>query len=151
MSTENTLDATDPLPLNDEWAVELEELAQRRTQASAMGGPEALAKFKARDVEVFRRSFRFGFSFRERSIGRRSSRVCLGGRLTAHKNAIFIGGRHRGRWRHRGHRGNRRARFVKTVAAVVFTNFKPQTFVGCRTDGRHGRHGGFSVDGGRRH
>jgi acetyl-CoA carboxylase carboxyltransferase component len=48
MSTENTLDATDPLPLNDEWAVELEELAQRRTQASAMGGPEALAKFKAR-------------------------------------------------------------------------------------------------------
>ena len=48
MNTKNTLDPSDPLPLNDEWAAELEELAQRRTQASAMGGPEALAKFKAR-------------------------------------------------------------------------------------------------------
>lgn len=31
-----------------EWAPELAELAQRREQAAAMGGPEALAKFKAR-------------------------------------------------------------------------------------------------------
>lgn len=31
-----------------EWAAELAELATRREQAAAMGGPEALAKFKAR-------------------------------------------------------------------------------------------------------
>ena len=30
-----------------EWAAELAELQQRRAQARAMGGPEALAKFKA--------------------------------------------------------------------------------------------------------
>ena len=30
-----------------EWAAELAELAERRAQAHAMGGPEALAKFRA--------------------------------------------------------------------------------------------------------
>ena len=30
-----------------EWGAELAELQQRRAQARAMGGPEALAKFKA--------------------------------------------------------------------------------------------------------
>src|SRR5437868_15017536 len=35
-------------PLDGEWSEELKELAKRRTQAAAMGGPEALAKFKAR-------------------------------------------------------------------------------------------------------
>jgi len=33
-----------------EWASELEELQLRRTQAQAMGGPEALAKFKAKGL-----------------------------------------------------------------------------------------------------
>jgi acetyl-CoA carboxylase carboxyltransferase component len=41
--------ATEPkLSIEGDWAPELEELKQRREQAAAMGGPEALAKFKAR-------------------------------------------------------------------------------------------------------
>lgn len=44
----NTVGAAGALPLDGEWAVELVELEQRRNQAAAMGGPEALAKFKAR-------------------------------------------------------------------------------------------------------
>ncbi|HKB52621.1 MAG TPA: carboxyl transferase domain-containing protein [Ramlibacter sp.] len=40
--------ADEQFPIDGEWAPELTELAQRRKQAAAMGGPEALAKFKAR-------------------------------------------------------------------------------------------------------
>lgn len=36
-----------PLPAEGEWAAELAELQARRASALAMGGPEALAKFKA--------------------------------------------------------------------------------------------------------
>ena len=38
----------EPAANDGEWAAELAELATRREQAAAMGGPEALAKFKAR-------------------------------------------------------------------------------------------------------
>ena len=44
----DTIGVIEPSPLNGEWTAELDELAQRREQAAAMGGPEALAKFKAR-------------------------------------------------------------------------------------------------------
>lgn len=43
-----TASAPDALAPDGEWAAELQELAIRRRQASAMGGEEALAKFKAR-------------------------------------------------------------------------------------------------------
>ena len=39
---------TEPAANDGEWATELAELALRREQAAAMGGPEALAKFKSR-------------------------------------------------------------------------------------------------------
>ena len=48
MNKINTTGAGDMLPLDGEWGAELAELDQRRNQAAAMGGPEALAKFKAR-------------------------------------------------------------------------------------------------------
>ena len=41
MSTPHTFEPT------GEWAAELAELQHRRSFALAMGGPEALAKFKA--------------------------------------------------------------------------------------------------------
>ena len=39
---------TNTAEIQDEWGPELAELAQRRTEAATMGGPEALAKHKAR-------------------------------------------------------------------------------------------------------
>lgn len=48
MNKSKTLDVGDPLSIDGEWSPELTELAQRRAQAAAMGGKEALAKFKAR-------------------------------------------------------------------------------------------------------
>ncbi len=48
MNDTTTLKDPAPAANDDEWAVELAELALRREQAAAMGGPEALARFKAR-------------------------------------------------------------------------------------------------------
>ena len=49
MNTVNLKHAA-PASNDDQWGPELEELAMRREQAAAMGGPEALAKLKARGI-----------------------------------------------------------------------------------------------------
>ncbi len=48
MMNNDTIDKQVPAANDGEWAPELAELALRRQQAAAMGGPEALEKFKAR-------------------------------------------------------------------------------------------------------